>query len=52
MLYIKFYGTEIRVGKFKNREAAEKYFKLYKPTLDGPGNPQPIYVESGKERGK
>lgn len=50
MLYVRFYGTEIPVGKFKNREAAEKYWELYKSTLNPAGEPKPIYVETKKGR--
>lgn len=53
MLYIRYHGYDIRVGSFKNREAAEEYFNKYKNTLKGPGgDPKPIYVESGKGREK
>lgn len=52
MLYARYSGSDIRLGRFKNREAAEDFFQLWLGTLKSSGNPYPvpIYVETGKGR--
>lgn len=54
MLYACENGRDKRIGKFKNREAAEKYWKFYayRIRMTEGRHPQPIYVETGKGRGK
>ena len=53
-LYIKYYGTDIRAGSFRSKEAAEAYYSTFKESFrqkDGTYG-KPIYVKTGKGRGK
>ena len=47
MLYIRQNNTERWLGRFKNRSAAEEYYKQYQRT-NGRAGTVPIYVETGK----
>ena len=53
MLYARMNGTEIRLGRFKDRAAAEEYFRLWLNSMKSCHDkyPLPIYVETGKGRG-
>lgn len=53
-LYIKYHDHDIRVGRFKDREAAERHYSKWKDTLYSKGNsyPMPIYVDSRKGSSK
>ncbi len=51
MLYIRQNNTERWLGQFKNRAAAEAYFFQWQRT-NGRAGTVPIYVETGKGRGK
>ena len=53
MLYAQYKGSDIRLGRFRNREAAEEFFRLWLETLKSSSGPYPvpIFVESGKGGG-
>ena len=53
MLYARYNGQDIRLGRFKSRGAAEDFFQLWTNTLKSNGGkyPTPIYVETKKKRG-
>lgn len=52
MLYARYKGKDERVGKFKTREAAERYWTFYLDRLRASEGHYavPIYVETGKGR--
>lgn len=54
MLYVRFNGTDIRLGSFKDRAAAEEYFLLWRDNkpVNFTWYPEPIYVETGKGKRK
>lgn len=54
MLYARYNDSDIRLGRFRNREAAEEFFQLWLGTLKSSAGPYPtpIYVETGKGRGR
>lgn len=54
MLYARINDTDIRLGRFKNRAAAEERYQLWLNTLptNNRSNIMPIYVETWKGRGK
>lgn len=54
MLYARINGTDIRLGRFKNREVAEERYRLWLNTLptNTRFNIMPIYVETRKGKGK
>ena len=51
-LYVRQNGVDERLGRFKNREAAEDHFRLWKRSEPGRAGVKAIYVETGKGRGK
>ena len=54
IIYINYNGTEVRVGRFKNRQQAESYWARSKEIFrqrDGKLE-NPIYVETKKGRGE
>lgn len=51
ILYIKCPSGDIRLGKFKSRQAAERFFQLYSLTSESNSDycPIPIFVETGRK---
>ena len=51
MLYIRQNRQERWLGRFRNRQTAEEYYRQWRKANAGKGI-EPVYVETGKGRGK